>query len=246
MPMASCPRVASSTTWSVISSSALVRLRARASASGCGSANSGFRSSSRSNATRMAATAARSFSVAGRTATRDRRGAATAGPGARRCDSSGTQSAAEVILVGTAAPFRVSPTILTGIGAGDLAPCDQRLEHEFAGGDGRRVIALPRQPDVVHDIDQPRHGLEGLVHRRGVHVIGDLQRAAFVEPHHRFVGVRAARAYAEGCLRGPADQLARDRRRTDQLSLVFELDLARYRRKRGVEVGQPWYRLVFA
>ena len=98
----------------------------------------------------------------------------------------------------------------------------------------------------MHDAQQVRHDLESLAARLGARVVGHLQRAAFVEPHDDVVDVHAAGALLERRVRGAANQLARDRRAADELALVLELDLARDRRQRGVDVGDARHDLRVA
>src|SRR5581483_2424390 len=193
----------------------------------------GFEACSRNRERRSATTASRSRTVARRTVT-----LGAAGLGGEAATEHILTRAPTLLLYGTA--------VLTRVGPRDLATRDQRFQDELAGGRRQRQIGARRESHVSDHSQQTGHGLEALVHRIGRDVVGYLQRAARVEPHHDLVGVHVARAFFERGVRRPSDEFPRYGLPTDQLPLVLQLDLPGDRRERRIDIGDARYDLVFA
>src|SRR5262245_27428261 len=132
--------------------------------------------------------------------------------------------------------LRPDPRISQIFGAGNAARRYQPLEHQLAGGHDVRRILLAGEPHPVHQVEQARHDAEALEQCFGALVGGDFQGAAFVEPVHDVVDVGAADARLERLAGRALDEVLGDGVGALQLALVFQLELPRDRRQRGVHV----------
>src|SRR5438094_397532 len=121
----------------------------------------------------------------------------------------------------------------------------QPFEHQLARRDHRARVLLPGQAPLVPEVDQARHHAEALEARLRALVHRELEGSTFVEPVDDVVHVGAAHAGFEGLARRTPDQVARDRFRTLQLPLVFELELAGDGGQRGVDVRDPRHDHLF-
>src|SRR6267143_1531863 len=112
----------------------------------------------------------------------------------------------------------------------------QPLEHQLARRDHGARVLLGGEAHLVHQVEQAGHDAEALEAALRALVHGDLERPTFVEPVDNVVHVGAAHPGLERLAGGASDQVLRDRFGTLQLALVLELELARDRGQRGVDV----------
>src|SRR5439155_667425 len=109
-------------------------------------------------------------------------------------------------------------------------------EHPLARPAHGAGVLLGGEAHLVDQIEQAGHDAEALEAGLRALIHGELERPAFVEPMNDVVHVGTAHPGLERLAGGPADQVLGDRFRALQLSLVLELELARDRGQRGVDV----------
>src|SRR5260370_41616896 len=93
------------------------------------------------------------------------------------------------VLTGAPSRFWHGPGIPSTIAPRNAFARHECLEHELARRDGLRGVVLRSEPNAMDQRRQVGNDLDSLEHGWHLRVVGHLQRASLVQPHHAFVAV---------------------------------------------------------